>query len=53
MPTATQWLLIETGVTALSVGVVSQAVSANIRASEPEEPERSSKSRRIRRTLWS
>lgn len=39
MPTGKQWLLIGTGVTVLSVGVVSQAVSANIRASEPKEPE--------------
>ena len=39
MPTAKQWFWIGTGVTVLSVGVVSQAVSANIRQSEPAEPE--------------
>lgn len=39
MPTAKQWLWIGTGVTALMVGVVSQAVSANIRENEPKEPD--------------
>jgi hypothetical protein len=39
MPTAKQWFWIGAGATALSIGAVSQAVSANIRATEPVEPE--------------
>lgn len=39
MPTAKQRFWIGTGVTVLSVGVVSQAVSANIRQTEPAEPD--------------